>query len=66
MMCAYDEDKSGSYGDSGGPLYDLENNMLVGVVSWGADPCYEQPSVFSRIASQVRKNLIYLYHSLDE
>ena len=34
MMCAYEVDTSGCFGDSGGPLYDLENDLLVGVTSW--------------------------------
>ena len=53
MMCAYDLVKSACFGDSGGPLYDLENNMLIGVVSWGIS-CGSPPTVYSRIASQVR------------
>jgi len=40
--------------DSGGPLFDKQNNKLVGVVSWGigcAVPGYA--GVYSRIGNQV-------------
>lgn len=57
MMCAADFENGSAQdacsGDSGGPLYDSENNVLVGVVSWGykcAEPDY--PGVYSRISSQ--------------
>ena len=35
MMCAGDEGKDTCIGDSGGPLYDKNNAVLVGVTSWG-------------------------------
>ena len=41
-------------GDSGGPLYDSDNEVLVGVVSWGfgcAVAAY--PGVYSRVSAQV-------------
>ena len=40
--------------DIGGPLYDKENDVLVGIVSWGygcADDFF--PGVYSRVADQV-------------
>ena len=36
----------------GGPLYDKERNVLVGVVSGGVK-CGEAPGVYARIADQV-------------
>ena len=48
-------------GDGGGPLYDSDNNLLVGVVSWGygcTDASF--PSVYSRISNQVIITLKYL------
>ena len=41
-------------GDSGGPLFDKINKVLVGVVSWG-DGCAidGNPGVYSRISAQV-------------
>jgi secreted trypsin-like serine protease len=41
-----------------GPLYDIENDVVVGIVSWGKG-CVEpnSPGGFARISSQVRKNL---------
>ena len=44
-----------------GPLYDTENDVVVGVVSFGigcADPNY--PGVYARISSQVRCHLMYV------
>merc|ERR1711933_654130 len=35
MLCAADPGKDSCHGDSGGPLWDEEDNLLVGVVSWG-------------------------------
>ena len=43
-------------GDSGGPLFDIERQLLVGAVSFGpSDNCIDPdfPVVFSRIATEV-------------
>lgn len=43
MMCAAAPGKDACSGDSGGPLYDAENDAVVGLTSWGvgcADPDY--------------------------
>jgi hypothetical protein len=52
MICTRDIDKDACSGDSGGPLYDKDNDMVVGVVSWGIG-CAEEihPGVYSRISS---------------
>jgi hypothetical protein len=54
MMCATDPGQSGCFGDSGGPLMDAENNNIqVGVVSWGNENCNDAtPGVYSRISNQ--------------
>ena len=45
------------YSNSGGPLVLFSNNIndhkLVGVVSWGGDPCARpnEPGVYARVAS---------------
>ncbi len=55
MMCAGSVDADSCKGDSGGALFDVDHNLLVGVVSWGqgcAVPGY--PGVFSRISKQVK------------
>jgi len=58
MMCAdsSNEGKDSCQGDSGGPLIrkgsSNEEDMLVGVVSWGWG-CATFPGVYSRISSQV-------------
>ena len=63
MMCAAEPGKDSCRGDSGGPLLDKENNVLVGVVSFGvgcANPNY--PGVYGRIAEEVSTNhIIYMY-----
>ena len=41
-------------GDSGGPLYDADNDVLIGVTSFGngcADPDF--PGVYAKVASRV-------------
>ena len=49
-----DNGVTGCYGDSGGPLYDKDRNILVGVTSGGPSHCAEgAPHVYSRIADQV-------------
>jgi V8-like Glu-specific endopeptidase len=55
MLCAIEDNVNACHGDSGGPLYDKTNNVLVGVVSWGwkcASKGY--PGVYSRVSSGVR------------
>lgn len=71
MMCAKGPDAlqyGGScYGDSGGPLYDSVNDVVVGVVSWGYpscdDPAY--PSVFGRISSTFAELKLFIC-SIDQ
>lgn len=72
MMCAADFENGNAQdscsGDSGGPLYDSENNVLVGVVSWGYK-CAEAnyPGVYSRISAQIDwiKETVCNDHSQD-
>ena len=48
-LCCHHPDQSGDscVGDSGGPLYDRENNVLVGLTSYGESTCTSQiPSKF--------------------
>eukprot|EP00554_Chaetoceros_debilis_P013302 CAMPEP_0194119324 /NCGR_PEP_ID=MMETSP0150-20130528/38895_1 /TAXON_ID=122233 /ORGANISM="Chaetoceros debilis, Strain MM31A-1" /LENGTH=278 /DNA_ID=CAMNT_0038810989 /DNA_START=109 /DNA_END=942 /DNA_ORIENTATION=+ len=54
MMCAIDVNQDACIGDSGGPLYDRENNILVGIISWGSSSCGDEdfPGVYSRVGSQ--------------
>lgn len=55
MICANESFKGSCYGDSGGPLYDSINNVVVGVMSFGFGECdLPLPSVFARISDQVR------------
>jgi len=52
MMCASRLDKDACHNDSGGPLFDKDLNVAVGIISWGnecATP--EYPGVYARIAS---------------
>ena len=48
-----------THSDSGGPLYDNINDVVVGVVSWG-EGCATQgyPGVYSRISAQVRVSIL--------
>jgi len=53
MMCASRLGKDACHNDSGGPLFDKEANVVVGIVSWGhecAKPGY--PGVYARIATE--------------
>ena len=46
-------DQDACNGDSGGPLYDSDNNVLVGVASWGTGcGLDEYPGVYARISAQ--------------
>ena len=50
-MCAADSGKDLCGADDGGPLFDVTENVLVGVASWGyCDGSV--PVVFARIANQ--------------
>jgi secreted trypsin-like serine protease len=55
MMCAADPGQDSCEGDSGGPLYDSDNDVVVGVVSTGAESCADAryPGIYARISSQV-------------
>ena len=47
-----------SDGDSGGLLYDDDNNVVVGICSWAiecANPKY--PGVYGQLSTRVRKRL---------
>merc|ERR1712038_279965 len=53
MMCAADPNEDSCSGDSGGPLYDAENDVLVGVVSFGKECALPDfPGVYSRISQE--------------
>lgn len=53
MMCAGKIGKDTCKGDSGGPLIDTSSNKLVGVTSFGDDPCGNgMYGVYSRISNQ--------------
>jgi len=53
MICVQNDDvaKQACFGDSGGPLYDSDSNLLVGIVSTGNDSCEGLPVVYTRLAS---------------
>ncbi len=55
MMCAKNNDptKQACFGDSGGPLYDRQEQKLVGVTSWGDSDCTSKSVVYARIAQEV-------------
>merc|ERR1712038_1032957 len=68
MMCAADPSEDACSGDSGGPLYDAENDVLVGVVSFGNECALESfPGVYSRISEEFPwiQNVVCSYH-MDE
>jgi secreted trypsin-like serine protease len=54
MMCAGDEGKDSCYGDSGSPLIlkgeSPEEDVQVGVVSWGLECAGPIPGVYSRVS----------------
>ena len=57
-VCATDNDEvlgtqNACMGDSGGPLYDEDNQVLVGVTSFGYPDCVSGPSTFAKVASSV-------------
>jgi len=54
MMCASNTGgKDACKGDSGGPLFDKTNDMVVGVVSYNDGQCArDRPMVYARVASQ--------------
>ena len=54
MMCAGNTGKDACQGDSGGALWDHENNVVVGLTSWGYKCAHETyPGVYSRIGTQM-------------
>ena len=52
MMCAANAGRGTCHGDSGGPLFDANMNVLVGITSWGIGCVGSSPNVLSRIANQ--------------
>lgn len=57
MMCAADPGEDSCEGDSGGPLYDSENDVVVGVVSGGVDcAALGYPGIYARISNQVGRH----------
>ena len=54
MMCAKDEGKDACYGDSGGPLIlrgsSPNDDVQVGVTSWGVDCAGAIPGVYNRLS----------------
>ena len=71
MMCAIDTSGNTCRGDSGGPLYDEANNVLVGVSSFVANVPGQlcrpdvEPAGFARIADQVRQASNCLFSDLS-
>lgn len=60
-MCAGSLEKSACLFDTGGPLYDAENGVIVGIASWEESKCsFKFGSVFTRMSTNVRNNI----HSL--
>ena len=60
MMCAKDKDEDACQGDSGGPLVILgkseigQDDLLVGVVSWGLGCAHEKfPGVYARVSHEI-------------
>lgn len=54
MVCASGDGANSCPGDSGGPLYQREETLLVGVVSYGSADCRdEHPSVYTRVWAYV-------------
>lgn len=47
MLCAWAPEKDACQYDSGGPLVSRDNNMLVGVVSWGVTCADDFPGVYA-------------------
>jgi hypothetical protein len=56
MLCAGDEGKDACYGDSGSPLIarrgqeGAQEDVLVGVVSWGLECAGPHPGIYSRVS----------------
>jgi len=68
MMCASDIGKDACSGDSGGPLYDELNNVVVGVTSWGLGCARESyPGIYSRIANRFSwiQGIVCNHHNED-
>jgi secreted trypsin-like serine protease len=64
MMCAGGvKNRDACGGDSGGPVIAKNNgkDVLVGIVSWGADECGEEgvPGVYARVTHAL--NFIYFH-----
>jgi trypsin len=51
-VCMYEPGKGSCFGDSGGPLWDPDEGVQYGVVSWGGRNC-RRPSVFAKVAYNI-------------
>ncbi len=66
MMCTSGLNYDGTCkGDSGGPLFDKDNDVVVGVVSWTQGGCFDgsnqYPGVYARVGTLVSKKYICIY-----
>lgn len=57
MMCAAESSKDSCYGDSGGPLIDANDGLIVGIVSSGHKCNQERfPGIYSKVYDSVSRN----------
>jgi hypothetical protein len=63
MLCAGGQGRSACHGDSGGPLAAPTASggfRLVGLASWGTNPCGGAPSVYTRIADGLMRSALQM------